>query len=72
MAAGTAADDRFRARINASLERDLSRYRQPDLPPTVLSDLESYTVAEGCGDGLIKAIKRPAEASRRTESKPAN
>lgn len=63
MAAETVADDRFRARISASLERDLSRYRRPDLPPAVLSDLESYIVAEGCEDGLVKAINRPAEAA---------
>jgi trimethylamine--corrinoid protein Co-methyltransferase len=62
-AADASANHRFRARLSASLEGNLSKYRRPDLPPTVLSDLESYAVVEGCDNSLIKAIKRTWSAA---------
>ena len=44
---GFAAQENYLTRINSTLEKLLSDYRQPPLAPELLTELESYLISEG-------------------------
>jgi len=48
------AQEAYRARVESALENMLSTYRQPDLPPSLRADLESYLIAEGVDSTHLK------------------
>jgi len=57
------ARENYLARINSTLEKLLSDYRQPLLAPELLTELESYLIREGLEPTCLETIRQAATAA---------
>jgi len=57
------ARENYLARINSTLEKLLSDYRQPPLAPELLTELESYLTTEGLEPTYLETIRQAATAA---------